>query len=79
MGFLNIHSVAKYQTIQGRLFGAIKKFSKNSLIKPKKSKLKTKIAKGGSLVSFRGSGRRFCFGRGSDVPSMFWTCIVQQK
>ena len=35
------------------------------------------IAKGGSLVCFRSSGRRFCFGRGSDVSSMFWACVVQ--
>ena len=26
---------------------------------------------------FRGSGRRFCFGRGSDVSSEFWTSVVQ--
>ena len=37
----------------------------------------TKIAKGGSLVCFRGSARRFCFGRGSDVSRMFWICLVQ--
>ena len=45
---------------------------------PKKIEVKnTKIAKGESLVCFQGSGRRFCFGRGSDVSSIFWTCIVQ--
>ena len=27
--------------------------------------------------SFRGSGRRFCFGRGSGIPSMFWASVVQ--
>ena len=32
-----------------------------------------------SLVRFRGSGRRFCFGRGSDISSMFWTCVDQVK
>ena len=37
----------------------------------------TKIAKGVSLVCFRASGRRFCFGRGSDVSSMFCTSVVQ--
>ena len=37
----------------------------------------TKIAKGGILSMFRGSGRRFCFGRGFDVSSMFWTSVVQ--
>ena len=39
--------------------------------------INTEIAEGGSLVSFRGSGRRFCFGRGSDVSSMFWIWVVQ--
>ena len=37
----------------------------------------TKMAKGGSLVCFRGSGRRFCFSQGSDVLSMFWKSLVQ--
>ena len=36
-----------------------------------------KIAKGRSLARFRGSGRWFCFGRGTDVSSMVWICIVQ--
>ena len=36
-----------------------------------------KVAKGGSLVYFLGCGRRFCFGRGSDVSSMLWTSVVQ--
>ena len=32
----------------------------------------------GGILCFRGSGRRyFCFGRGSGVPSMFWTPVVQ--
>ena len=31
----------------------------------------------GSLVCCRGSGHRFCFGRGFDVFSMFWMCVVQ--
>ena len=49
-------------------------------IAPIKSKVKTptwEIVKGGSIVRFRGSGRRFCFGRGSDISSMFWTSVVQ--
>ena len=29
------------------------------------------------LTCFRVSGRLFCFGRGSDVSSMFWTSVVQ--
>ena len=29
------------------------------------------------MVCFRGSGRRFCFGRGSDVSRKFWTSVVQ--
>ena len=37
----------------------------------------TKTAKGGSFVCFRGSRRRFSFGRGSDVSSMFRTCVVE--
>ena len=52
------------------------KIVEKSLIAPKQIKLK-KIAKGGSLVFFRGSGRRFCFGRGSDISSMFRISIVQ--
>ena len=44
----------------------------------KKSKLKTlRYPKGGSLVCFRGSGHRVCFGRVSGVSSMFWICVVQ--
>ena len=31
----------------------------------------------GYLVCFLGPGHRFCFGRGSDVSSMFWICVVQ--
>ena len=31
----------------------------------------TKIAKGGLLVCFRGSGRWFCFRRGSEISSIF--------
>ena len=46
-------------TNEGGPFGAIQKFSKKSLIVPKKSG-NTTIAKG-SLVCFRGSGRRFFF------------------
>ena len=40
-------------------------------------KLQVKIAKGGLLVCFRGSGRHFCFERDSDISSMFWTSVVQ--
>ena len=58
-------------------FGAIQNLLKKSHM-PKKIQMKnTKIAKGRSLVCFRGSGRRFCFGRSSDVSSMFWICVVQ--
>ena len=62
-GFFNIHSVAKYQKNEGGPFGVIKIF--------------LKIVKGGSLACFRGSGRRFCFRRGSDVSSMFWTSVFK--
>ena len=48
--------------------------------KAKKYQVKnTKIAKGLSLVCFRASGRRFCFGQGSevfsvlDIRSLSWT------
>ena len=42
---------------------------------PKKKQFKnTNIAK---ILCFRDSGRRFCFGRGFDVYSMFWICVVQ--
>ena len=57
--------------MKGGLFGAIQKFSNRSLIVPKKTM--KKIANGGSVVCFRGSGRRFsvfCFGRGSDDSSV---------
>ena len=41
-------------------FGTIKKFSKKSLIVPKKIQVKnTQIAKVGILSCFQGSGRRF--------------------
>ena len=30
----------------------------------------------GSLSCFRGSGRRFCVGRGFNVSSMFWSSVV---
>ena len=53
-------------------FGAIQNFWKKSYSAEKHLKWE-KIAKGGSLVCFWGSGRRFSFGRGSDVSSMFWT------
>ena len=33
--------------------------------------------KRGSSLCFRGSGRRFCVGQGSDVPSMFCTSVIQ--
>ena len=47
---------------------------KKSRIVPKK--LRKKNTKG--VLCFRGSGRRrFCFGRGSGVLSMFWTSVVQ--
>ena len=54
--FNNMHSVAKYQKIEGGPFDAIKQFSKKSLPN------KIKNTKGGSLVCFRGSGRQFWFG-----------------
>ena len=72
-GFINIHSAAKNES-----FDAIKKNFEKKFIVPTKIEVKNiKIAKGGSLVCFQGSGRRFCFGRGSDVSSIFWTRIVQ--
>ena len=52
-----------------------KKFQKKSR---GAEKVRVKNTKGGSLVCFRGSGRRcFSFGRGSGVSSMFWTSVVQ--
>ena len=46
----------------------------------KKLKLKTaRWRKIGPLVNFRGSGRRFGFGRGSDVSSMFWRSVVHTE
>ena len=35
------------------------------------------MAKGGSFVYFRRSGRWFCFGQGSDVSSIVWKCVGQ--
>ena len=35
----NIHSVAKYQKIEGAFFGGIKKISKKSLTKPKRGSI----------------------------------------
>ena len=59
---------------KGRPFGVIKKVKKSRIV-PKK--IRVKNTKGG-ILCFRGSGRRcFCFGRGSDVSSMFWTSVVQ--
>ena len=66
--FINIYSVANYQKMKGDSLIQRKKFEK-SLIVEKTSKLKT--------LSFSGYGRRFYFGGGSDVSSMFWTCVVQ--
>ena len=46
--------------IEGCPFGTIKKFSKKSLIVPKKIQVKnTQIAKVGILSCFQGSGSRF--------------------
>ena len=46
--------------LMGGPFGTIKKFSKKSLIVPKKIQVKkTQIAKLGILSCFQGSGRRF--------------------
>ena len=62
--FIVLQNIAKNKT-KWRPFGAIQK-------------IRVKNTKGGSLVCFRGSGRRcFCFGRGSGVSSMFWTSVVQ--
>ena len=48
------------KTIEGGPFGTIKKFSKKSLLVPKKIQVKnTQIAKVGILSCFQGSGRRF--------------------
>ena len=59
--------------VEGGPFGTIKKFSKKSLIVPKKIQVKnTQIAKVGILSCFQGSGRRFYnFGWGSKVCGMF--------
>ena len=47
--------------LKGGPFGTIKKYSKKSLIVPKKIQVKnTQIAKVGILSCFQGSGRRFC-------------------
>ena len=54
-----IHSVAKYQKIEGGTVGSMKIISKTSLIVMKK-------ILSGSLVCFPGSGRWF-FGRGSEL------------
>ena len=53
--------VPKYQKkLKEVPFGTIKKFSKKSLIVPKKIQVKnTQIAKVGILSCFQGSGRRF--------------------
>ena len=61
--------------IEGGPFCTIKKFSKKSLIVPKKIQVKnTQIAKVGILSCFQGSGRRFYnFGWGSKVCGMFWS------
>ena len=46
--------------LKGGPFGTIKKFSKKSLIVPKKIQVEnTQIAKVGILSCFQGSGRRF--------------------
>ena len=56
----------------------VSKHPKENVSEVQKSEVKnTKIAKEGSLVCFWGSGHRFCFGRGLDVSSMFWTSVVQ--
>ena len=65
--FLTSIVLQNIETNEGRPFGGIQK----SRIVP--NKIRVKNTKGGVLC-FRGSGRRcFCFGRGSDVSSMFWT------
>ena len=56
--FSNIHSVAKYQKQLGRDPLVQSKNFQKSLIVPKSLK---------HQVCFRGSGRRFCFGQGSEV------------
>ena len=66
LGFINILSVEKYQN----------NWRRDPLVQ---KSWYTKIAKGVSLVCFRGSGRRFCFGWGSDKSSMFWTCVGKVK
>ena len=71
LSFLNIHSVANFQK-KGGTFEVIKNFQKVSKCQ-KTSKLKTS----GSLASFRGSGRRFCFGRYSDNSIMCLTSVLQ--
>ena len=68
LGFFDTHCVAKYRN-KRRIDPLVesKKFQKKSIV-PKKIQVKNTI--GGSLVYFRGSGRRcFCFGRGSGVSS----------
>ena len=63
MGFLKIQFVAKYQKISKReTRWCNQKIHQDSQV---------------GILSFRGYGRRFCFGRDSDVCSMFWICVVQ--
>ena len=73
--FFNL-CVAKYRNKgRGHPLVQSKKVQKSRKV-PKK--IRVKNTKGGSLVCFRGSGRRcFCFGRGFGVSSMFWTSVVQ--
>ena len=55
----------------------MEKLSKNVSFSKTIQVKNTKIVRGGPLVCFHGSGRRFCFGRGSDVSSIFWTSVFQ--
>ena len=74
--FLTSIDVQNMETNEGETLRRNSKNFRKSRIVPKKFLVKN--TKGGSLVCFRVSGRRcFCFGRGSGVPSMFWTFVVQ--
>ena len=76
LGFLDIHCDAKYRNKRrGDPLEQSQKFQRKS---QSAENIRVKNTTGGSLVCFRGSGRRcFCFGRGSGVSSMFWTSVVQ--
>ena len=78
LGFINIHSVAKHQKIEGD-FLVQTKFWKNLIELKKRQKLKHQDSQGGSLDVFEvlDVSFVFCFGRGSDnsSSSMFFKLL----